>query len=72
VIPAGGLPALVLSRRANLYVDGAAVLNALPVLAKHGEAAVHLARLGLPVASRKGAFAAPSERCVDEFLGALA
>jgi Asp/Glu/hydantoin racemase len=72
VIPAGGLPALVLSRRANLHVDGAAVLNAVPVLAKHGEAAVHLARLGLPVASRRGAFAAPSERCVNEFLGALA
>jgi allantoin racemase len=72
LIPAGGLPALVLSRRAGLEVEGAAILNPVPVLAKHGEAAVELARLGLPAASRRGAFAAPSERCREEFLRALA
>jgi Asp/Glu/hydantoin racemase len=72
LIPAGGLPALVLSRRAGLEVDGAAVLNGVPVLAKHAEAAVELARLGLPVASRKGPFAAPSERCREEFLALTA
>ncbi len=71
LIPAGGLPALVLSRRPGLEVDGAAVLNAVPVLAKHGEAAVALRRLGLPIASRKGAFALASEPCRDEFLAAL-
>lgn len=72
LIPAGGLPALVLSRRPGLEVGGAAVLNPVPVLARHGEAAVALARLGLPVASRKGAFALASERCRHEFLAALA
>jgi Asp/Glu/hydantoin racemase len=72
LIPAGGLPSLVLSRRRGLEVEGAAVLNAVPVLAKHGEAAVALARVGLPVASRKGAFALASERCRQEFLAALA
>jgi hypothetical protein len=72
LVPAGGLPALVLSRRPGLEVDGAAVLNPVPVLAKHGEAGVALARLGLPVASRKGAFALASERCREEFLAALA
>jgi Asp/Glu/hydantoin racemase len=72
LIPAGGLPALVLSRRPNLAIDGAAVLNGVPVVAKHAEAAVLLARLGLPVASRKGAFALPSDRCVGEFLAVLA
>jgi Asp/Glu/hydantoin racemase len=72
LIPAGGLPALVLSRRPELEVGGAALLNPVPVLAKHGEAAVALGRLGLPVASRKGAFALPSERCREEFLAALA
>jgi hypothetical protein len=41
------------------------------VLAKHGEAAVALARLGQPVASRRGAFALASERCREEFLSAL-
>lgn len=71
LIPAGGLPALVLSRRPGLTVDGAAVLNPVPVLAKHGEAAVALGRLGLPIASRKGAFALASEPCRDEFLAAL-
>jgi allantoin racemase len=71
LIPAGGLPALVLSRRPRLAVDGAAVLNPVPVLAKHGEAAVALGRLGLPIASRKGAFALASQPCRDEFLAAL-
>ena len=71
LIPAGGLPALVLSRRPGLTVDGAAVLNPVPVLAKHGEAAVALERLGLPIASRRGAFALASEPCRDEFLAAL-
>jgi hypothetical protein len=41
------------------------------VLAKHGEAAVALGRLGLPIASRKGAFALASAPCRDEFLAAL-
>ncbi|MGN6870197.1 MAG: aspartate/glutamate racemase family protein [Solirubrobacteraceae bacterium] len=71
LIPAGGLPAMVLSRRPGLTVDGAAVLNPVPVLAKHGEAAVALGRLGLPIASRKGAFALASEPCRHEFLAAL-
>jgi hypothetical protein len=52
-------------------VGGATVLNPVQVLAKHTEAAVALARLGQPVASRRGAFALPSERTREEFLGAL-
>jgi allantoin racemase len=71
LIPAGGLPAMVLSRRPGLEVDGAVVLNPVPVLARHGEAAVALRRLGLPIASRRGAFALASEPCRDEFLAAL-
>jgi len=70
LIPAGGLPALVLSRQAGLEIDGAAVLNAVPVLAKHGEAAVELVRLGLPAASRRSTFATPSEPCLREFMEA--
>jgi Asp/Glu/hydantoin racemase len=72
LIPAGGLPAMALSRRPGLQIGGAAVLNPVPVLAKHTEAAVALARLGLPVASRRGAFALASERCREEFMGELA
>jgi allantoin racemase len=72
LIPAGGLPALVLARRPDLDVDGVPLLNPVAVLVKHAEAAVQLARLGLPVASRKGAFALPTVRCREEFLDALA
>lgn len=72
LIPAGGLPALVLSRRRGLEVSGAAVLNPVSVLAKHGEAAVALAGLGQPVASRRGAFALAGPRCREEFLASLA
>ncbi|HEX4032831.1 MAG TPA: aspartate/glutamate racemase family protein [Solirubrobacteraceae bacterium] len=71
LIPAGGLPALVLARRAGLEIDGAVVLNGVPVLAKLAEAAVRLGALGLPVASRRAAFALPSERARDEFLSSL-
>jgi Asp/Glu/hydantoin racemase len=71
LIPAGGLPALALSRRASLTIGGAAVLNGVPVLAKHIEAAVRLKTLGLPEASRRAAFARPSERCIEEFLASL-
>jgi Asp/Glu/hydantoin racemase len=72
LIPAGGLPALVLSRRPGMTVDGAAILNPVPVLAKHGEAAVALTKLGLPPASRKGAFALPTPKAKEQFLAALA
>ena len=73
LIPAGGLPALVLSRRpAGLQVGGAVVLDGVPVLATLAQAAVRLAALGLPVASRRAAFALPSERAREEFLASLA
>jgi allantoin racemase len=72
LIPAGGLPALVLSREPGLDVDGAVILNPVPVLAKHAEAAVQLAQLGLPTASRRSTFALPSSECRDEFTSALA
>jgi Asp/Glu/hydantoin racemase len=72
LIPAGGLPALVLSKQPGLTIDGAIVLNGVPVLAKHAEAAVELARLGLPTASRRSTFALPSPECRNEFTSALA
>jgi allantoin racemase len=67
LIPAGGLPALALFRRPGLEIGGAAVLNPVAVLAKHAEAAAALARFGMPVASRRGAFALASPRARDEF-----
>jgi allantoin racemase len=72
LIPAGGLPALVLSREAGLTIDGAVILNGVPVLAKHAEAAVQLQSLGIPTASRRSTFALPSHECREEFTSALA
>jgi Asp/Glu/hydantoin racemase len=71
LIPAGGLPGLALFGRPDLEVGGAAVLNPVAVLAKHAEAAVALARLGAPVASRKGAFALASLAGREEFEAAF-
>jgi Asp/Glu/hydantoin racemase len=72
LIPAGGLPALVLARRPGLEIGGAIVLNGVPVLATLAQAAVRLVALGLPVASRRAAFALPSPRAREEFLASLA
>jgi Asp/Glu/hydantoin racemase len=72
LIPAGGLPSLVLSRRPGLTIDGAAILNGTLVLAKHGEAAVKLRKLGQAPVSRRSSFALPTRACIDEFLGSLA
>ena len=72
LIPAGGLPALVLSRDPGRTINEAIILNGVPVLAKHAEAAVELKRLGLPTASRRSTFALPSTECRDEFTKALA
>jgi allantoin racemase len=72
LIPAGGLPALVLSRKPDLEIEGAIILNGVPVLAKHAEAAVELARMGLPTASRRSTFALASAECRQEFTSALA
>ena len=72
LIPAGGLPALVLSKRKHLEIDDAVILNGVPVLAKHAEAAIHLASHGLPTASRRSTFALPTDRARTEFTSALA
>ncbi len=72
LIPAGGLPALVLSRNPGQTIDDAVILNGVPVLAKHAEAAVQLSKLGLPTASRRSTFALPSDPCREEFTSALA
>jgi len=72
LIPAGGLPALVLSRRQGLEIGGAVVLNGVPVLATLAQAAARLTALGVPVASRRAAFALPSERAREEFLASIA
>lgn len=68
LIPAGGLPALLLSRLPNFTVAGALVLNCIAVLVKMTEMAVKLHRLTGQQASRASTFMKPSAKALREFL----
>jgi allantoin racemase len=70
IIPAGGLPALLLATRPPLELDGAVVIEPIAVAAKATEMAIALHRLGGPPASRAGAFALPPAEALSEFLEA--
>ena len=68
LIPGGGIPMLLFSRLFNHNVDGAPVMNGIPVLVKMTEMAVKLRRLiGLNV-SRTNDFALPPEEIIDQFI----
>ena len=67
LIPAGGLPMLLLSRKAPLTIDGAPVMNGINVLVKMAEAAVRLKSIdGLGV-SRRSNYSLPSNAALTEF-----
>jgi allantoin racemase len=68
VIPAGGLPALLLRDEHDFEIDGAVVLNPTAVAAKQAECAVRLRRLNGTRPSRRATFAPPSDLAVSEFL----
>jgi Asp/Glu/hydantoin racemase len=68
LVPAGGLPMLLLGRERGLAVEGAPVLNGIPVAAKAAETAVALQRLTGIVASRAGTYAKAPGAAIDEFL----
>ena len=68
VIPAGGLPALLLRDERDLEIDGATVLNPTPVAAKQAEAAVALREIAGVRTSRRSTFARPSREARDEYL----
>jgi Asp/Glu/hydantoin racemase len=68
IIPAGGLPMLLLARERGLVVDGAPVLCGIPVVAKAAEMALALQRLTGTVVSRRGAYAKVPPAGLDEFL----
>ena len=68
LIPAGGLPMLLLCRDPELRVGGAPVLNGVSVLLKLTEAAVRLRRVDGSSISRKAAFAKPSPEALREYL----
>jgi len=68
LIPAGGIPMLLLSKIKNHQIDGAPVLNGLPVVLRMCELAAEMhRRFGLGV-SRTSDFARPPREVLDEFL----
>ena len=68
LVPAGGLPALLLGREEMLRLDQAVVLNSTLVAAKQAELAVKLRRVNGTGPSRAGTFAKPPPEAVREFL----
>jgi Asp/Glu/hydantoin racemase len=68
LVPAGGLPALLVGTRHGYTIDGAVVLNANAVAAKQAEVAVKMRELSGLGASRRSTFAAPSAAALDEFV----
>ena len=69
LIPAGGLPMLLLAEEAPLDVDGALVLEGIATVAKAAEMAVALRRVAGTGVSRAGLYAKASAGAVEDFLG---
>ncbi len=68
IIPAGGLPMLLLARENGLTTGGAVVLNGIAVVAAVAEAALKLYRLTGVAVSRRGTFAKAPPEAIQEFL----
>lgn len=68
IIPAGGLPMLLLAREKGLTVDGATVLDGIATVVAAAEAAVKLFRQTGVAASRRGSFAKAAPEAIEEFL----
>lgn len=68
LVPAGGLPALLLGTRAGYAIDDAVVLNANAIAAKQAEVAVKMRAISGTAPSRKGTFRQASAEALDEFV----
>ena len=68
LLPAGGIPMLLLSKEPGFQVDGVPVLDGLSLLVKATEMAVDLRRLSGTAVSRAGAFVQPPVEVIDELL----
>jgi allantoin racemase len=70
IVPTGGIPMMLFANQADANVDGAPIVNGVPVVIKAAEMAVKLKRLGVSVASRhpQSGFALPSAQVLNEFL----
>jgi len=70
LIPAGGLPMLLLAGRPNFTVDGVPVLDGVATVLKAAEMAVAMHRITGVAASRAGLFARASTGAIADFQGA--
>lgn len=68
LIPGGGIPMLLFGRLFDHNVDGAPVIDGIPIVVKMAEMAVKLRRLNGLSVSRTADFAKPSPALVEEFL----
>ena len=68
LIPAGGFAALLLCGRGAYDVDGAVVVNASAIVAKHAEMAVKLRRANGITTGGRSTFMKPSQDAVRELL----
>jgi len=71
IIPAGGYPMLLFARAQSFTVDGATVLNGLPVAVAAAETAIRLSRLNGTGTSRRTAYALPPSEVVTDFRSAF-
>ncbi|WP_261968362.1 aspartate/glutamate racemase family protein [Prosthecodimorpha staleyi] len=68
LIPGGGIPMLLFSALKNHAVDGAPVINGIPIVVKMAEMAVKLRRLTGLGASRTSDFIKPPPEIIEEFM----
>ncbi|MFN3937795.1 MAG: aspartate/glutamate racemase family protein [Gemmobacter sp.] len=68
LIPGGGIPMLLFSTIPDHRVDGAPVVNGIPIAVKQAEVAVRLRRMTGLGTSRAGEFVKPPPEIVEEFM----
>ena len=68
LIPGGGIPMLLFSALREHQVDGAPVINGIPIAVKMAEMAVKLRRLAGLGVSRAGEFALAPPEVIEEFM----
>jgi allantoin racemase len=68
LIPGGGIPMLLFSAIHNHVVDGAPVINGIPVAVKMAEMAVKLRRLAGVAVSRVSDYIQPPREVLEEFM----
>ena len=69
VIPAGGIPMLIMADDKPVLIGSAPVLDGIAVVVKQARVAVELKRLNGTAVSRASNFAMPDEKTVSEFMG---